>query len=72
MHGAHRNRPLALAISKPFSTGQRADLLQGIAASGIPLEQAGNDRTLIGIYRDALLAVLRDNVPVSERGCAGP
>jgi hypothetical protein len=72
MHGADRNRPLALAIGKPLRAGQRADLFQGIAASRIPLEQTGDDRSLIGIDGNALLAVRRDNVPVSERRRARP
>nr|WP_066766982.1 MULTISPECIES: hypothetical protein [Sphingobium] len=72
MHGADRNRTSALAIDKSGAAGHRADFLQGIVACSIPLEHAGDDRPLIRIDHDDLLAVGFSDVPVSERRGARP
>nr|WP_037517750.1 hypothetical protein [Sphingomonas sp. LH128] len=72
MDGADRHGASALAVGQALLARHRADLLQGIAARRIPLEQTGDDRPLIGFDRNSLLAVRADDVPVSERRCARP
>nr|WP_287387637.1 hypothetical protein [Sphingobium sp.] len=72
MDSADRNRASALAVGKPFLAGQRTDLLQGVAARRIPLEQAPDEHPLLGIGDDGLLAVRSGDIQVSERCGAGP